>query len=76
MFFMEKILDNQIFTDWSKGMLFPINNMSSTYNIKKTTLLLLKFFINTRFIHIFYESNCLIISSKQIFQLLEACLSS
>jgi hypothetical protein len=32
--FMEKFLDTQIFTNLSKVMLFPINNMSSTYNHK------------------------------------------
>lgn len=39
MSFMEKFLDNQIVTDWNKGMLFPINYISSIYNIKKTTQL-------------------------------------
>jgi hypothetical protein len=40
---MEKFLENHIFTNYSKEMLFLINNMSFTYNIIKITSLQLIF---------------------------------
>ena len=58
---MENFLDKQSFTVYSKAISFFINNMSSTYNIRKMTLTDL--LVHTRFILFFDEIklfNCLI----------------
>ena len=68
-------MDNQYIDDYNVETSFQISNMSSTYNTENMTALPLTFLYTQGSYEFWEKPNSLIVSSNQIFQLLNACFN-
>ena len=73
--FIENLPFNDSLTEFSIDTSFPINNMSSIYKIKNTIELPLNFLYKQASSSLLMKPRPVTTSSKQIFQLRDACLN-
>ena len=64
-----------ILTNCNTETSFPLSNMSSTYNIRNTTTLLISFLYRKGSSIFCEKSNSLIVSLNRILQFLDACFN-